>query len=1212
LAVLLTIACLLAMLGAADARAATNYASAGAFAGTSFNGPTRVAVDDATGNVLVVDSGNNQIQVFGPGGVSATQLTTFGSGELSAPYGIAIDQTSHAVYVSDAGNNRIARYTTDGLPTPTYTLDITYSGPLAGAGSGQVGSFASPIALDPNNGNLLVADTGNLRVSRFTSSGAFVGSFTGADTAAGSFKLLLDIGVGASGDAYVIDFDTVFPYPDAYGQLLGTSRVEHFDATGASLGRLGGPDVAAARSVTVDADADNVIVANQGPFGDISTLKVFHDGLPLSDIPYPAETSSAPPVGLAVDGGSSGRLYGLTTAVANGSYALSSVQVFDPVPLPDLVLDPPSSITKTTAHLSGTVDPLGTSADYRFEYSSDGSNWTSTADEDAGSGSGPAPVSAELVDLVPKTTYKVRLRGTNANGTMATLPRSFTTLVSAPAVTTDPATDRTTTGATLRGFVTPYGLQTTYHFEYGPTAAYGSRAPVSSERTAGDGYRPRHAQYSVSGLQAGQTYHYRLVARNSAGETAGPDRTFATAAGPDNGRVYEMVSPVDKGGANVQTVQAFHASLDGNRLAYFTTTAIPGLSEAAPGFARYSATRDAEGWLTRATDPPQLKEDSLGANNATNTIAISEDGTKALVVSLKKLAAGANEGDSNIYVKDLTSGTYVTAATASGTTVYKIARDPVSFGGGPFIDGTPDFSHLALYSSEPFLPGAPANAVYEFSDGKLRLASRAPDGTPVAIQSGGDFLGHDLHYISEDGSRIFMAGSASPVYVRLDGTTTVVASASERAGDGGAVRPADFLGASADGRFAFIFAQDLTDDSSPGARNLYRYDVDARQLTLLVANVDRTSSARRFEVSSDGTTFYFLSSEVLAPGAILTQGNMYVWRAGQGVALIATLDSSLPETLPYSWRASPNGRYFAFAAHSRLTEYDNSSATACPQGIEGEPGGACREIYRYDANTGTLTCVSCRRDGARSIGNARIGTEKPDIGGPYYARAVLDDGRVFFDTPNPIAASDTNSKRDVYEFDGTDATLITTGHGTDSRMVAVSADGRDVFFTTQDQLVSQDKDTLTDVYDARIGGGIDGENATRPDLTCSGEDCRGATPGPRAPDEPPSQRVAGAHAPRAAPAKATVTITSAKFAGTVLKLSVQVSGAGRVRASGAKVVAVTRTASKSGRYALKLPMTKKQRALRRAGRKVRTAITVSFTPVYGQRATRHITRTAAR
>ena len=51
--------------------------------------------------------------------------------------------------------------------------------------------------------------------------------------------------------------------------------------------------------------------------------------------------------------------------------------------------------------------------------------------------------------------------------------------------------------------------------------------------------------------------------------------------------------------------------------------------------------------------------------------------------------------------------------------------------------------------------------------------------------------------------------------------------------------------------------------------------------------------------------------------------------------------------------------------------------------------------------------------------------------------------------------------------------LISPGTGKHNATLAdVSADGSDVFFITDEQLVGQDRDDQLDMYDARIGGGI--------------------------------------------------------------------------------------------------------------------------------------------
>jgi hypothetical protein len=65
------------------------------------------------------------------------------------------------------------------------------------------------------------------------------------------------------------------------------------------------------------------------------------------------------------------------------------------------------------------------------------------------------------------------------------------------------------------------------YFEYGTTTRYGSRTATQG---AGSGLAARSVSAGISGLAAATTYHYRLVARSSAGTVAGADATFTTAA----------------------------------------------------------------------------------------------------------------------------------------------------------------------------------------------------------------------------------------------------------------------------------------------------------------------------------------------------------------------------------------------------------------------------------------------------------------------------------------------------------------------------------------------------------------------------------------------------------------------------------------------------------------------------------------------------------
>jgi predicted lipoprotein with Yx(FWY)xxD motif len=86
---------------------------------------------------------------------------------------------------------------------------------------------------------------------------------------------------------------------------------------------------------------------------------------------------------------------------------------------------------------------------------------------------------------------------------------------------------RTAAGFELTGTVYPYGNDTTWHFEYGTTTAYGQSAPVP-DADAGTAISVPVSQV-ITGLAADTTYHYRLVSTNAVeGTGTSADRTFST------------------------------------------------------------------------------------------------------------------------------------------------------------------------------------------------------------------------------------------------------------------------------------------------------------------------------------------------------------------------------------------------------------------------------------------------------------------------------------------------------------------------------------------------------------------------------------------------------------------------------------------------------------------------------------------------------------
>ncbi len=97
--------------------------------------------------------------------------------------------------------------------------------------------------------------------------------------------------------------------------------------------------------------------------------------------------------------------------------------------------------------------------------------------------------------------------------------------IAGPALTGHYSSNLSYTGATLTGGVFPNGLATSYYWQYGTTTSYGQS---TSSTSVGSGHAPSSVTTTLSGLSAGTTYHYRLVATNADGTSYGYDYTFAT------------------------------------------------------------------------------------------------------------------------------------------------------------------------------------------------------------------------------------------------------------------------------------------------------------------------------------------------------------------------------------------------------------------------------------------------------------------------------------------------------------------------------------------------------------------------------------------------------------------------------------------------------------------------------------------------------------
>jgi hypothetical protein len=183
-----------------------------------------------------------------------------------------------------------------------------------------------------------------------------------------------------------------------------------------------------------------------------------------------------------------------------------------------------TSVTINSATLNGSVDPNGRATNWYFEYGTSTSYGTRTPSRSAGSGTTAVSVSAAVSSLAPGRLNHYRLVASSDAGTSRGRDRTFST-AGPPTTVTGSASSVTQSTARLNGSVSPNGLATTWYFEYGTTIGYGSRTPT---RNAGKGTRPVNVSFGLTRLRAGTTYHYRLVARNSAGTNRGGDLTFTT------------------------------------------------------------------------------------------------------------------------------------------------------------------------------------------------------------------------------------------------------------------------------------------------------------------------------------------------------------------------------------------------------------------------------------------------------------------------------------------------------------------------------------------------------------------------------------------------------------------------------------------------------------------------------------------------------------
>lgn len=192
---------------------------------------------------------------------------------------------------------------------------------------------------------------------------------------------------------------------------------------------------------------------------------------------------------------------------------------------PVVTTNPATFIASFSGTLNGSLDPHGLTTNVYFQYGTTTGYGLTTAPQSQ-SGNTYRNISVNISGLLASHVYHFRIVATNSAGTRYGTDRTFTTLTAtgAPVVTTNSATNVTSSSATLNGSLDPHGLTTSVNFQYGTTTGYGHTTPMQSQ--TGNTYR--NIATNISGLTTHTSYHFRIAATNSGGTRYGSDRTFTT------------------------------------------------------------------------------------------------------------------------------------------------------------------------------------------------------------------------------------------------------------------------------------------------------------------------------------------------------------------------------------------------------------------------------------------------------------------------------------------------------------------------------------------------------------------------------------------------------------------------------------------------------------------------------------------------------------
>jgi hypothetical protein len=460
--------------------------------GGTFAGAVRAVAVDATGNLWVEVA--STFDEFDPAGGT---ITSWQEREHGTEPAIAVDPADN-VYVPLAGNGDVAKYTSAGTR-------LSFAPTCQECTSGLAFDPSAGVLFSDQGTTVLESDPTGTPIQRFGSGNLTGGRGLAVDSSSGT---------AASGTVYVADAASevirVFPLLTlADVSVVASSNVKR---TSITLNGKVTPDGIDANGLRFEYGLTNAY------------------GTPVATSPpaCPAtETECLVTVNLTGLKVETTYHYRLDASNVNGTNNSQDVTFTTAPAVSGVSSGSASNVTPTSATITGALEPEGLETHYYCQYGLDtayGSTSPAPPGTETRAASG-SPATCALSALQPRRTYHFRLVATNSYGTTVGADQTLVTPSAPPSVDRQLTSVVRQTSAIMDAAVNANNEDTTYHFEYGLTASYGTSFASSD---IGSGYGDINVGQSLAGLLPASTYHFRVVATNATGTSYGADQAFVT------------------------------------------------------------------------------------------------------------------------------------------------------------------------------------------------------------------------------------------------------------------------------------------------------------------------------------------------------------------------------------------------------------------------------------------------------------------------------------------------------------------------------------------------------------------------------------------------------------------------------------------------------------------------------------------------------------